>query len=115
MDPKLIVHVFSSLQKLEKNLSQIKSIAPYSAQFEKYAALIPQQENILLQMRRTANSLQLELAKKQWPLASRSLQVFYGLHHMVRAELIEACNALSRHDTLPAADLPLPRKETAGH
>ncbi len=96
MNSELIVHIFSSLQTLEKYLAAIKNNAPTAVNCEKYAALIPQQEAVLRHMRRIANNLQLEVARKQEPLAFRSLKVFYGLHHMVRKDLTEAFAALSQ-------------------
>ena len=97
MDSNIILHVFSCLQRLEKRFAFIKSVAPYSAHFEKYSSLIPQQTEILAHMRRTANLLQLEFAKKQWELVSHSLKIFYGLHQMIRPELQDAFNAVSNN------------------
>jgi len=47
-------------------------------------------------MRRTANKLQLEIAKDDWNSAVRSLQIFYGLNSMVRPHVMDIYSKLSR-------------------
>ena len=58
--------------------------------------LIPQQEEALIKMRRLANKLQLEIARKNWLAAVRTMQIIYGLNHMIRADLHSAFAQLSQ-------------------
>ena len=91
MTAELVTHVFASLQSLEKKLEQTKKLLPeQNEQYRETAEQLPKQEEILGQMRKVANLLQLQTAKGQWEPAVRSLKIFYGLNHMVRTDVMKA-------------------------
>ncbi|MCB0322232.1 MAG: hypothetical protein KDD69_01630 [Bdellovibrionales bacterium] len=97
MNPQLVTHVFASLQGLEKSMGTIKRLLPlFREEGAEFACLVPKQEEILAHMRRTANLLQLQMAKGENHAAVRSLQIFYGLHQMVRPDILRAFGTLSR-------------------
>lgn len=96
MDKRIITHVFAAVQSLEKCLSKVKTLAPEAgAERTELEQLIPQQEEVLDKMRRTANRLQLEMARKDWNASVRSLRIFYGLNHLVRRDLLKTHSKLA--------------------
>lgn len=103
MSHEIITHVFASLQSLEKNMSAIKQLASEQKHPDKeITTMVPQQEEVLATMRRTANHLQLHVAKKDSRNIVRSLQIFYGLHQMVRPDILKTFGKLTRERTLNA-------------
>ena len=50
-------------------------------------------------MRKAANRLQLDLAKDDWISIIRSLRVFYGLHHLIRPEVVATLLAVAEQQT----------------
>ncbi len=100
MNTQLIGHVFATLQHLEKCLSNVKRLVQGQEKFcPEISKAVPEQEKVLVQMRRVANLLQLETARNDLPSAVRSLKIFYGLNHMVRNDLMSAFAKLSQQQT----------------
>ena len=96
MNKRVITHVFAAVQNLEKSMKQVKDLMPAHGQsIENLEELVPQQEQVLKKMRRTANRLQFELAREDWYAAIRSLRVFYGLNHLIRKDVMTAQRQLS--------------------
>lgn len=100
MDKRIITHVFAAVQSLEKCLSKTKELLPEAgpeAAEERRALelLVPQQEEALLKMRRTANRLQMEMARSDWNSATRSLRIFYGLNHLIRRDVLKSHSKLA--------------------
>jgi len=96
---KVLAAVFSSLQGLEKCVqtsSRLQNSLDNPANL--IARSISDQKQILSQMRRTANKLQLELASDDWDDIVRSLQVFYGLRQMVRPEIMATFQSLANKE-----------------
>lgn len=89
---EIIIHVFSSLQSLEKYLDSIKKLVRGK---EKTADGLVQHEKVIRCMRRMANKIQLDVAHDDWDAAVRSLKIFYGLNHMIRPELVSTLMRLS--------------------
>lgn len=118
MNTKIAIHVFGALQGLEKSFETIKSQAhELGSEHEEIRALLPKQEEILIDMRRTANLLQLHLAKKDWSEAVRSLKIFYGLNQLVRTDILKAfatVSAKSVQQTSTVSQAPVV-KETVYH
>jgi hypothetical protein len=104
MNAQLIGHVFATLQSLEKCMANVKKMIPgQEASCPEITKIVPEQERVLLQMRRMANMLQLETARNDWPSAVRSLKIFYGLNHMIRNDLMTAFTKLSQQQTVHTA------------
>ena len=102
MNNQVIMRIFGSLQGLERCLKQVKQLLPADRESVKEIThLIPQQEAALIKMRRLANLLQLEVAKKDWASAVRTMQLIYGLNHMIRSDLQAAFATLSQGQGLP--------------
>ncbi len=96
MNTKIAIHVFAALQGLEKSFDAIKAqVQQGNPEHEKISAVLPKQQEILIDMRRTANLLQLHLAKKDWSEAVRSLKIFYGLNQLVRPDILQAFAVIS--------------------
>jgi hypothetical protein len=95
MDPKVVTQIYASLQGLEKSFSTLKELHAQSPS-EDIEHLLPQQEEILAKMRQCANFLQFEVARKDTNSAVRTLKIYYGLHNMVRSQIISAQSCLSR-------------------
>ena len=92
----MIVHVFASVQGLEKCvLHSRKMLAEQRHQPAVVQNSIEAQERVLKQMRRAANRLQLELVNEDWVNAVRSLNIFYGLCNMARPEILATFSALA--------------------
>jgi hypothetical protein len=97
MNAELVTHVFASLQSIEKTVANVKKMLPGLEDANKdIIKVLPEQERIIVQMRRIANLLQLEAARNDWDKAVRSLKIFYGLHHMVRSDVLQAYARLSQ-------------------
>ncbi|MFN8389100.1 MAG: hypothetical protein U0136_02275 [Bdellovibrionota bacterium] len=97
MNKELIPHVFASVQSLERYVQNIRSlIGDSSSEHESIRAACPDFERVVKQMRRVANKLQFEVAADDNAAIVRSLQIFYGLNHMVRPEVITAFLTLTR-------------------
>lgn len=95
MDSSIIPHLFGALHTLERCITRIEKALPKRGA-ESIARNLPQQKAILKRMRRSANLLQLELAKENWTEAGRALRTFYGLHYLVRADILQAQKILAR-------------------
>lgn len=81
MSPKIIPHVFGSLAALEKSIALIER-----QQLDTGSNSLAE---IVSEMRRAANLIQLQFAKKDDLAAERSLRIFYGLLSMVRPIVID--------------------------
>ena len=95
----MIASVFSSLQGLEKCLKSSKKM--YDKEFRTSALVeqaLSQQSLIIVDMRRTANKLQIHLAKKDWDGVVRTLRVFYGLRQIVRPEIMSTFQSLANRE-----------------
>ena len=117
MTNQVIMRIFGSLQGLERCLRQVKQLLPENQEaIRDIAYLIPQQEQALKKMRRLANTLQLQIAKKDWKNAVRTMQIFYGLNHMIRSDLLGAFAKLSGAEKVPlAADTAVVPKVSTYH
>ncbi len=96
---KILAAVFSSLQGLEKCVqtsSRLHNALPNPSNIVAHG--LKDQKNILSQMRRCANRLQLQLASEEWDDVVRSLQVFYGLRQMVRPEIMATFQGLANKE-----------------
>ena len=102
MNPEIVTHIFGTLQSLEKSLTFVKAgMANSSGSKAEVASTLEQQEKVLNHMRRAANKLQFQVARSDWSEAVRTMKIFYGLHHMVRADIVSAKAKMSKHT--PAA------------
>jgi hypothetical protein len=118
MNTDIAIHVFASLQGLEKTFGTIKQELQNKKDLsEELLASLPKQEEILVDMRRAANLLQLHLAKKDWVAAIRSLQIYYGLNHLVRPDIIKAFGTLAseKFSKLPQPQVSSSSKNTVFH
>lgn len=89
MSRELLAHVFSSLNGLEKTISDVKGMCNVSERTRReYAHDIEQQERVVQHMRRSANKLQLIFAHRDSIGAIRELQIYYGLNAMVRPSVM---------------------------
>ena len=96
MSKDMIVHIFASVQGLEKCvLHSRKMLAEQKHQPLIVHSSITEQERVLKQMRRAANRLQLELVSEDWVSAVRSLNIFYGLCTMARPEILSTFSSLA--------------------
>ena len=119
MDTKVISHVFGAVNSAERTLSKIEGLLP-SEGLDEIRKNLPQQKDIVRRMRRVANLLQLESAKEDWDATTRSLRIFYGLHHMVRKDLISAHRQLrndesSIEDEISIGQSPISSEATVLH
>lgn len=102
MNKRVITHVFAAVQNLEKSMAQVKDLlTTRPKEHAELQQIIPQQEEVLKKMRRTANRLQFELAREDWYAAIRSLRVFYGLNHLVRKDILGAQRRLAGTQQTP--------------
>ena len=91
MNKEIIPHVFATVMNLERYFGTIIAmIRDGSPEQKKLSSELPQIERIIKNMRQAANKLQFELAGNNEKAALRSLQIFYGLNHMVRPEILAA-------------------------
>ncbi len=104
MDSKVVTQIYASLQGLEKSFSAMKELHAQSPS-DNISHLLPQQEEIIAKMRQCANFLQFEIARKDTTSAVRTLKIYYGLHNMVRSQIISAQSYLSRGDSFVPAQL----------
>ncbi len=96
MDSSIVTHVFCSIQALEKLLENSrKMLVEQRHQPLSVHTAVLQQARALRAMRQSANNLQLEVARKDWISAVRSLQIYYGLNSLVRPEIVTTFSALS--------------------
>ncbi len=97
MERNVVVHVFSALQNLERYFEEVKKLLPRDDENSlEMLESLPQHAQILKNMRRVANKLQLEVAREDWNSVVRSLKIFYGLHFLVRPELVSALVRLTK-------------------
>ena len=87
MSAELLSHVFSSLLNLEKIAGQSRDLLALPGGDARLRASASEQEKILIEMRRTANLLQLRIASGNKVEIHRLMSIFYGLHQMVRNEV----------------------------
>lgn len=105
MDKQLIIRVFAIVQALEKCVEASRRMAASSPlKRANTIAALEQQSEVLRNMRRQANRLQLDLAGENWIQAIRSLQIFYGLNQMVRPEIMNTYASLA--NGAPTKTLP---------
>ena len=96
MSKQLLAHIYSSLQSLEKCSGENKTAMLTATERSPVRVHeVLEHDKVLRQMRRTASRLQLDLARKDWKNAHRSLEIFYGLHSMVRPEIVSTFSALN--------------------
>jgi|GEM_PF-6694938 len=96
MDSQIIVHVFAAIQALEKcHDNSRRMLGEQKTQPLSVHTALLQQSRILRAMRQSANNLQLELARKDWIKATRSLKIYYGLNNMIRPEIMATFSALA--------------------
>lgn len=96
MSKELLAHIFSSLQSLEKCLENSKrmyALEPVKATY--IAEALTQQTEVLGQMRRVANKLQLDIAAQDVSQINRSMQIYYGLTSIVRPEILSTFRSLA--------------------
>ncbi len=118
MKTEIAIHVFASLQGLEKTFETVKSQAlERKSEHAEVISMLPKQEEILIDMRRAANLLQLNIAKKDWFAAVRSLQIFYGLNQLVRPDILKAFGNITVSAVGDASRIktPAPSKEIVFH
>ena len=100
MDKILITQVYASLLSLEKKLSEIRQLLTQRKnKADKFLPLIAQYEETISKMRKTANVLQLGLAKKDWVEVVRNTEIFYGLSFLVRGEILTTYGKLLRNES----------------
>lgn len=82
MSTKIIPHIFGSILSLEKSLLIAKQ----------QRLKLPSEDlpKILAEMRKLAQLIQLQFAKKDDESAARSLKLFYGLLSMIRPLIMDA-------------------------
>ena len=96
MNDKAVIYLFAAVQGMERCVARCeKMLGEQTYQPSSVATSIAEQRRILREMRRSANKLQLEIAKKDWNGAVRSIQIFYGLNNMVRPEILATFSALA--------------------
>ncbi len=99
MDRILVTQVYANLLSLEKKLTEVKQLLEQRKnKAHLYQPLIPQFQEAMSKMRKTANLLQLSLAKKDWTNVVRNTEVFYGLSYLVRGELLSTYGKLLRNE-----------------
>ena len=107
------VHLFATLQALEKCLANSKKmLEEQKDQPLSMHTAVFQQGRLLREMRRTLNCLQLHIAKNEWPQAVRAMQIFYGLNSMVRPNIMASFSALANGERTA---LPEPRMAEAAY
>lgn len=99
MKKEMVVHMFATVQSLEKCVAQNRRmLAESNTQPGHARAAVEQQQRVLTQMRRVANRLQLLLVKKDWVEIVRLTSVFYGLNSLVRPEIMSMFSALANDE-----------------
>ena len=117
MDRILVTQVYASLLSLEKKLTEVKQlIEQRKNKAHIYQPLIPQFQATISKMRKTANFLQLSLAKKDWAGVVRNTEVFYGLSYLIRGELLSTYGKLLRNESEKVSvSINISSKETRYH
>ena len=117
MDKILITQVYASLLSLEKKLSEIKQlISERKNKADKFLPLLTQYEEAIRKMRKTANILQLNLAKNEWSEVVRNTEIFYGLTFLVRGEILITYGKLLRNESeMASAPVSISSKENRFH
>lgn len=95
MQKEIVYRVFSTVQSLEQQVENLKNQLGLNPKTnEKHLSQIAEFEAVIKSMRRTANKLQIEAAKKDASPSVRLLKIFYGLNYMVRPEVLKASMSL---------------------
>lgn len=117
MNRILITQVYASLLSLEKRLHDVKQmLSERKVKHPDIEGMVPEYEKAIGQMRKSANQLQLQIAKKDWRNIVRSMEVFYGLSFMIRGDVLSAYGRLSRNETPASAPgFSLSLKESRYH
>lgn len=99
MDTSIVIHVFAAIQALEKCLENSRRMLKEQRQqpLSVHTSLL-QQTRMLRSMRQAANTLQLDVARRDWVSAVRTLQIYYGLNKMVRSEIMGTFSALANRE-----------------
>ncbi len=91
MHEAIIPHVFAALNSLERHYdAMVEKLKEAKVTHLPSGASVADLRNVLGEMRRVANKLQMESAKSDSQAANRSISVFYALNHMVRSEVISS-------------------------
>jgi hypothetical protein len=91
----LLPRLFASLSSLEQSFEFLMDKLAEKDLVEENRSYTKEISKVLTRMRRTANLLQMAVAKNEILSAFRLLNVFYGLNYMVRPELVQALDKLS--------------------
>lgn len=109
---ELITYVFGALQALERYIEQTKSLLEKDpALQDRLPCPLSEQDKVVQHMRRIANKLQFEIAKKDWEGVVRMLKLFYGLDALVRSDIISTFVSLSGGRTSTVHHSPIVLKE----
>ena len=99
MKKETLVHMFATVQSLEKCVEQNrKMLCENRTQPEFAYEAVEQQAEILKKMRRVANQLQVLLVKQDIKQISRFTQIFYSLNSMVRPEIMSMFSSLANNE-----------------
>ena len=99
MNRILITQVYASLLSLEKRLHDVKQmLATTKIKYSDIEEMIPEYEKAISKMRKSANLLQLHIAKKDWDNIVRSMETFYGLSYLIRGDVLTAYGRLQRKE-----------------
>ena len=103
-----LARIFGMLHSLERITAQNKQ-AIHSAPEpnQPLARSQREQEKIVGQMRRSANLLQLAIASNNPNQIAKQLQVFYGLHFLVKDEIFQTLRKVSAAESSSHASAPL--------
>lgn len=91
----LLPRLFASLSSLERSFEFLMDKLAEKDLLEDSQVFTQEISRVLTKMRRTANLLQIAVAKNDVLAAFRLLNVFYGLNFMVRPELLQSLDRLS--------------------
>lgn len=91
----LLPRLFASLSSLERSFEFLMDKLAEKDLLEENRIFTKEISRVLTRMRRTANMLQMAVAKNDVLGAFRLLNVFYGLNFMVRPELLQSLDRLS--------------------
>ena len=100
----LLPRLFSSLSSLERSFEFLMDKLAEKDLIDQTRPYTTELSKVLTKMRRTANLLQLTVAKNDIHGSFRLLNVFYGLNYMVRPELLQSLDRLSSGES----PIPLP-------
>jgi di/tripeptidase len=108
MHTDLLHRVFSTVQSLEQQIESVKNQYSLNSQANSKAiSQLTEFERVVKSMRRVANKLQLEVAKKDSIAIVRSLKIFYGLNFMVRPEVLKTSMSLVSKQPLEVSQTAL--------